>query len=44
MVTRRRKRKSGKRKSHHKGHIPLEILEKRARKLNRLVASRGGSV
>lgn len=36
-------RKKGKSRK-GKGHIPLDVLEKRARKLNRIVTSRGGSV
>lgn len=45
MATRKRRRKGGRKKAaHHKGHIPLPILEKRARRLVKLVNSRGGSV
>lgn len=36
--------KSAAKKTRGKGKIPLEILEKRAKKLNRIVLSRGGSV
>jgi len=39
-----KRRAKSKRGSKSKGHIPLDVLEKRARKLNRIVKSRGGSV
>jgi hypothetical protein len=38
----RKKRGASKRKKG--GQIPLDVLEKRARKLNRVVKTRGGSV
>lgn len=31
-----------KRKGKKKGHVPLKVLEKRARRLNALVKARGG--
>jgi hypothetical protein len=39
-----KKRKAGKRKSKKKGHIPLELLEHRLKKLTRIVEKRGGDV
>jgi hypothetical protein len=38
----KRKTKGGKKSAARKNHIPLEILEKRAGKLIRLVHRRGG--
>lgn len=34
--------KKKKRKTSHKGHVPLHILEDRLHKLQRVVSSRGG--
>ncbi len=44
---RRTKKRRGKKKSatrKGKGRIPLKVLEKRARKLNKIVTERGGSI
>ncbi len=38
----RRRRGHAKRSS--KGHVPLKVLEKRARRLNAIVKARGGKV
>lgn len=41
----RKKRSSKKRRgSKSKGRIPLKVLEKRARRLNKIVTDRGGSI
>jgi len=42
MAKRKKRKKSKKGKRKVKGHIPLNILERRLHKLNRVVGTRGG--
>lgn len=38
----KRSKRKGKARKHAKGHIPLQVLEKRLVRLNKVVARRGG--
>ena len=44
MAHKRKGRKRGHKKSHKGGHVPLNILEHRLKKLYNVVEKRGGTV